>query len=166
MSDQESSNERPDDIVGHKTFREPGINELGFSNTRHEPITRAEADAIIAEVNARRAARAAAMPDEKSAIKTMFDAFDRLRELGWREAVYCPKDGSPFEVIEPGSTGIFRCHYEGEWPDGSWWLECDGDIYPSRPILFRLYPEDEAKRKAAMEAARVRYQEESRGDIP
>lgn len=123
-------------------------------------ITRAEALEIHADLEKRLAERAERLPDERSAICAMFDAYDRLRELGWREAIYCPKDGSSFEVIEAGSTGIFRAHYEGEWPKGSWWLEDGGDVWPSRPILHRLYPEDEAKRKAAMEAARERYRAE------
>lgn len=67
-------------------------------------------------------------------IEKMFAAYDELRKLGWREAVFCPKDGTVFEVIEPGSTGIHDCRYEGEWPTGGWWVE-DG---PSYPILFRL----------------------------
>jgi hypothetical protein len=92
----------------------------------------------------RAAGRAARMPDERSAIHAMVEAFMRLKELGWNDAIYCPKDGSSFNVIEPGSTGIFRAHYEGEWPKGSWSLEDGGDLWPSRPILFRLYPDDAA----------------------
>lgn len=99
--------------------------------------------------------RAAEMPDEKAALRVMHDAHQRLRELGWREAIYCPKDGSSFDVIEAGSTGIFRCHYQGEWPDGSWWIEGGGDLWPSRPILFRLDPEAEAARQAKLAAARA-----------
>ena len=125
--------ENPDDIVGHKTFR--GDSPLTF---RHEPLTRAEAEQMLAEIDAETEARAKAMPDEQSAIEAMFSAWLRLKELGWGEAIYCPKDGSTFEVIEPGSTGIHDCHYEGEWPKGTYWVhDPQGDLYPSRPVLFR-----------------------------
>jgi hypothetical protein len=83
-------------------------------------------------------AQAARMPDEKAALEQMFDAFDRLKKLGWKEAIYCPKDGSSFDMIEAGSTGIHSGHYAGDWPKGSWWCEAEGDLWPSRPILFRL----------------------------
>jgi hypothetical protein len=148
---------KPDDIVGHKTFntgaRDP---ETGFPQLRHEPLTRSEADALLASVEAAKKQRDELMPDERAAIKLFFDAWLRLKDFGWGEAIYCPKDGSPFEVIEAGSTGTHRCRYEGEWPTGSWWVE-DGDIWPSRPVLFRLYPEDQAKRNAKMEAARKAF---------
>ena len=108
------------------------------------------------------------MPTEESAIKAMFDGWYRLRAFGWREAIYCPKDGSTFQVIEAGSTGIHTAHYEGEWPEGTWWLNDDGDLSPSRPILFRLFPEDEekrkAKRKAKMAAAAEKFRAEAEAD--
>lgn len=114
----------------------------------HLPVTPTEQEAINAEFEAKRAERAARLPDDKAAINAMFDAFDRLRELGWREAMYCPKDGTPFQAIEPGSTGIHHCHYEGEWPTGSWWIAAADDLSPSHPILFKLYPEDQAREDA------------------
>jgi len=81
------------------------------------------------------------MPDQKAALKMLSRAFHRLKDFGWRETIYCPKDGRPFQAIEAGSTGIHSAHYEGKWPDGSWWVWDGGDMYPSRPILFRLNPE-------------------------
>lgn len=38
--------ESPDDIVGHKTFDTGELGESGFPVLRHEPLTRAEADAL------------------------------------------------------------------------------------------------------------------------
>jgi hypothetical protein len=125
----------------------------------HVVITRAEADVLLAKIEAYRKARAERMPDEKSAIHAMFDAFDRLRELGWQEAIYCPKDGSLFDAIEPGSTGIHPCYYEGKWPDGHWITGEGFDAGPGRPILFKLLPEDQAKYDAKMEAIRAKYRE-------
>jgi len=139
--------EKPDDIVGHKTM----------ADGTHVPLTRAEGEALLKAVAAARAKREDLMPDEKAALRMFADAFERLKDFGFCEAMYCPKDGSHFQVIEAGSTGIHDCRYEGEWPKGSWWIHGDGDIWPSRPVLFRLYPEDEAKRKAKMEEARRRY---------
>lgn len=130
-------NEKVDAVCGHKTFSVPGG---GF---RHEPLLRSEADAIWAQCEAARIKREADMPTERDAIEAMFQAWLRLKELGWREAIYCPKDGSTFNAIEPGSTGIHNCSYEGEWPNGSWWVHYDCDSGPSRPCLFK--PKGETK---------------------
>lgn len=135
---------KPTDIVGHKTFdtgeRDPNT---GLPMMRHEPLTRAEADAMCEGWDRAQKARAAAMPTEKDAIGALWEAFQRLRELGWREACYCPKDGSGFQIIEVGSTGIFDAHYSGEWPDG-YIISSDGhDSYVSRPggaLLYRIKP--------------------------
>ena len=117
------------EVVGHKTFRNPD------GSFRHEPLYADEAAELWASAEAAQARRAEQMPDEQAAIRAMFEAWQRLKELGWREAMYCPKDGSYFDVIEPGSTVIHRCNYYGEWPTGSYWI--DGDS-PSHPVLFRL----------------------------
>jgi hypothetical protein len=82
--------------------------------------------------------RALLMPTEQDALKAMFRAWQRLHDLGWRDASYCPKDGSVFKAIEAGSTGVHDCHYDGEWPTGRWWVHAPGDLCPSRPILFKV----------------------------
>ena len=119
-----------DKIVGHKTFRDG----RGF---RHEPLRESEANALLARIAERDAKRAADMPTEKSAIDALFEAWLRLKEFGWAEAIYCPKDGSEFHIIEAGSTGIHTAYYHGEWPKGGWWVIDADDTYPSRPILYR-----------------------------
>ena len=121
-----------DRIVGHATFQ---TEDGGF---RHEPLTAGEADAIWKQACAERERRAETMPDERAAINAMWEAWQRLKELGWKEAIYCPKDGTVFDAIEPVSTGIQSCYYDGEWPDGHWWAMDTNDLWPSRPILFRL----------------------------
>lgn len=147
------------DIVGHATFATGEIcPETGFPQMRHEPLTRAEADAIWAQCEAEKKARAELMPDEQSAIRAMHQAYQRLMELGWSDAIYCPKDGSHFKVIEPGSTGIHDGAYHGEWPTGGWDVYGDGDVWPSHPILFRLYPEDQAKEDERWRKAKERIQ--------
>lgn len=147
----------PSDVVGHKTFDTGQRDKHGMPIFRHEPLTRAEGEALWEAAEQATRARAERMPDVASALQVLQSAHTRLCELGWRDAIYCPKDGSSFEVIEAGSTGIHRAHYQGEWPSGSWWCEDGGDLWPSRPILFRLYPEDEAKRQAKMKAAKEAY---------
>jgi hypothetical protein len=70
----------------------------------------------------------------------MWEARQRLIELGWRDASYCPKDGTGFRIIEAGSTGVFDAYYSGEWPDGHVISHDGGDSYVSRPggcILFK-----------------------------
>lgn len=123
----------PDDpIVGHKTF----------GDGHHEPLRQSEATALIAASDAAKARRAEQMPDEQAAINAMFEGWLRLKELGWKEAIYCPKDGTLFDAIESGSTGIHECRYDGDWPSGHWWIVADGDLWPSRPVLFRLKQAD------------------------
>lgn len=142
-----------DPIVGHKTMKDG----------THLPLLKSEADAILAKSDRRTAERAERMPDERSAINAMFDAWLRLKELGWREAKYCPKDGTSFDVIEPGSTGIHPCHYSGRWPTGYFMVGADIDEYgPGQPVLFKLRPEDHAKYLAKLESARARQRRVNR----
>ena len=134
-----------------------------LANGQRVSMSEAECRAIADACDAQRAKRASDMPDEKAALRTLADAVERLKELGWRDAIYCPKDGSMFDAIEAGSTGIHRCYYAGEWPKGSWWV-VDGDTWPSRPILYRLDPEAEAARKAKMAEADARFHAEVASD--
>lgn len=115
---------------GHMTMRDGS----------HVPLSEQEAEQLWKDIEAKQAERAVRLPDEKACLSAMMEAFIRLKELGWSDAIYCPKDGSSFQVIEAGSTGIFDCHYEGAWPKGTWWVADEGDLWPSRPILFRKYP--------------------------
>lgn len=138
--------ESPGDIVGHKSFdtgeRDPAT---GMPLIRHEPLTRAEADAMIEGCDNAKKKREADWPTERDAIIAMWEARERLIELGWRDAVYCPKDGSEFQIIEAGSTGVFEAFYSGKWPDGHVISHDGGDSYVSKPggcILFKPKPKD------------------------
>lgn len=107
-----------------------------------------------------KAARSALVPTEQDAINLMHECFQRLKELGWNDAIYCPKDGSEFDAIEAGSTGIHRCHYDGEWPNGHWWVADDHDLWPSRPILYRVSEEEKARyREGAKKLAEIMREE-------
>lgn len=101
-----------------------------------------EIEAALYEIETDRRHRAAAMPTEQDAIDAMFAAYLRLKELGWRDGVYMPKDGTTATVIQNGSTGMFDCYYSGEWADGYFNIFDGGDVYPSRsvPPLFKPKP--------------------------
>jgi hypothetical protein len=130
-----------DPIVGHKTW----------ADGSHTPLRKSEADELWARAEAAEAKRAADMPNEQDAINQLWDAQERLKELGWKDPVYAPKDGSPLDVIELGSTGIHRAYYEGEWPTaGGWWIH-DGDVWPCRPALARAASAIEARQRTDRE---------------
>jgi hypothetical protein len=148
------------DIVGHKTFDTGEIDpETGFPLLRHEPLTRAEGEALWEAAKAAEKKRAEDMPDEQSALNAMFNAWLRLKELGWRDGKYSPRDLTRFKTIEIGSTGIFDGDCHGEWPDCTWTTYDERDAYPSShpPTLFKLYPEDQAKYDAKMAEAKARW---------
>lgn len=90
------------EIVGHKTFSNPD------GSLRHEPLTRGEADEILARVEAAKQRRAEQMPTEEAAVKALWDAWYRLKELGWKDAHYAPPRTEPYLVVEAGSSGIHR----------------------------------------------------------
>lgn len=136
-----------DPIVGHKTMLDGS----------HLPLRKSEADALWAAVEAEKARRERDMPDEQSAIRQLWDAQYRLKDFGWKDPVYAPKDGSLLDILELGSTGIHRGYYEGEWPKGYWWLLDDGDMSPTRPALARA---------SAMSAGTAETLQAAQGDSP
>ena len=75
--------------------------------------------------------------EEVKILSAMYAQYKKLRNIGWRSIEYCPKDGSRFLAVEPGTTGVYPCHYKGEWPDGTWWMEHSGDMWPARPMLWK-----------------------------
>lgn len=122
-------------------------------------FTPEQAKALWEASEAAQAKAAADFPDQQSALREISRAVQRLRDFGWRDGIYGPKDGSEFEVIEAGSTGVFRCRYDGQWPDGMWMTFDDSDVYPSSrpPLMFRLLPEAQVEhdRRVKEVAARV-----------
>lgn len=89
----------------------------GHDGKRHR-LSEDECRDIIARADAQKIARESSMPDFDAAISTLHSAQVRLGELGWKEGIYCPKDGEQFALIEFGSTGVFSGRYVGKWPDG------------------------------------------------
>ena len=118
---------KSDPVVGHMTM----------DDGSHLPLRQGIAEALWAQAEASKVRRQSEMPDEQSAIRQLYEAQERLKELGWQDPVYAPKDGSPLDLIELGSSGVHRGHYEGKWPTGGWWIHDDGDTWPSRPALAR-----------------------------
>lgn len=93
---------------------------------------------LWAEAEAQKAKRAEQWPTEQDAVNTINQCYHRLKDLGWDDPEYCPKDGSALDLIEVGSTGIHRGFYLGEWPGGTWEIPDErGDLWSSRPILAR-----------------------------
>jgi hypothetical protein len=115
-------------IVGHKTFAEP---DGGY---RHEPLRQNEAEALLAAADAQKAKRAADMPTEEDAARALWSAFQRLRELGWRETCYGPTNQT-VRLIEPGSSGIHEGFRMDPWPEKTWWV--GSEMWPSNPCLFK-----------------------------
>lgn len=122
-------------------------------------LTEDEAKALWESVEAAEAKAKVDFPDEQAALREISRAMQRLRDFRWRDGIDCPKDGSEFEIIEAGSTGIFRCRYDGEWPDGMWMTFDDSDVYPSirPPLMFRLLPEAQAEHDRRMEDVAARF---------
>jgi len=111
-----------------------GIEAWGCGDKGCHPIDQQVAETLWAEAQGAQRTRAANMPTEQRAMNALFDAWYRLKELGWCEAMYAPRDGTLCEFIECGSTGIHRGHVN---ENGTIWLHDDGDIWPSNPVLFR-----------------------------
>jgi hypothetical protein len=99
-------------------------------------VSNEEMNKLFAEIDAEKLRLAEKMPTEQDAINQIQEAYTRLKDLGWNDAIYSPKDGSWFSSISVGSTGIHKCCYSGEWPKGGWHV-WDGDLWHSQPCLWR-----------------------------
>ena len=120
---------------GHKTH----------ADGSHTPLSEEEAAALWEACEAEKARRAEAMPTTDEALRALSSAKQRLEELGWRRATYCPKDGEEFAVIEWGCTGIFPAVYYGEWPKGSL-MYCDSFSHPDGGMFKPLADLTDAER--------------------
>jgi hypothetical protein len=79
------------------------------------------------------------MPTDQDAATAMWEAWYRLKELGWRETCYGPTNVE-VQLIEPGSSGIHRGTRWNDWPETTWWINGDS---PSTPCLFKPIPGEE-----------------------
>lgn len=78
-------------------------------------LTPAQARAIWEECERKDAERAKTYPDSLSCLRAMSSAEERLKQLGWRDGRYCPRDGSTFATCQVGSTGMWK----GFWSEDS-----------------------------------------------
>jgi hypothetical protein len=76
--------------------------------------------------------------EEQMHIFAIQTACRALEKLGWRHAMYAPRDNSTFLSIGIGSTGI---HETTRHEDGSFWIY-DGDVWPATPgtIMWKPLP--------------------------
>lgn len=74
-----------------------------------------EAKSLWDSIEKATAERAVRLPDAHACLAAMSSASSRMKELGWRESTYCPRDGSLFAVCEIGSTGMWTANFSGEY---------------------------------------------------
>lgn len=91
---------------------------------------------ILRDAEAQKQARAEQLPTEFDCIRAIQQAYLRLKDLGWNDACYAPKDGTAFEAIEVGCTKVLECQTLGS----SVFAAHGGDWWPSRPFVFRKKP--------------------------
>jgi hypothetical protein len=128
----------------------------------HVPLTSDEARKIWDACEAAKKTRAETMPSTVAALSTICSGKERLRELGWRDVIYCPKDRTSFAVIQYGSTGIFYATYHGEWPKGT--LYCCNYFNHPEGAMFKpiaeLTPDEKATLDDCMEHDRIMAERE------
>ena len=117
------------------TDDEPYYGHATMADGTHVPLSADEAKSLWDSAMAAKDAREAEMPTSDDALMVMHRGRERLKELGWREGQYCPKDGTPFAVIQYGSTGIFEGWYSGEWPTG--YIYCCDYVEHPHGLLFK-----------------------------
>lgn len=78
-------------------------------------ITPEQAKAMWEDCERADAERQKQFPDTLSCLQAMSSAAERLRQLGWRNGRYCPRDGTSFAVCQVGSTGMWK----GLWTNDS-----------------------------------------------
>lgn len=113
-----------------------------IESTAHEPLTRAEGEALWESVEKARTERAEKYPTEQECLRAMFDACQRLEELGWKKAEYAPADGEIRQTISLHSTGIHEAYCEKRsspalFPERWWWHPSEGDLWPHDPIYYK-----------------------------
>lgn len=91
------------EYYGHRTL----------ADGTHEPLTKAEAETLMAGLAASKDKLAADMPTVKDALAMLIKAEERLRDLGWwRGGGLRVRRGDDCAVIQQGSTGVWSGHYQ------------------------------------------------------
>ena len=140
MNDQQDTNEAADG-QSHTAVLEGLTGDDAYTKLRHHWIESRKREKDWRDAG------------EVKLLEQMHDAVQGLKACGWREIEYCPKDGTRFLAICAGSTGVHPHRYSGEWPNGSWWAEASGDLWPSRPALWKPMPSNEPAKGRAESAS-------------
>ena len=99
-------------------------------------LNKIEQKKLWSEIEENEKKRAEKMPDEKSAINQLHEAYLRLIDFGWKEMAFCPKNQSMFTALEIGSKAIVRCRSMHKDGKRCYWI-FDGDFWPVNPVLWR-----------------------------
>lgn len=89
-------------------------------------LTPEQAKAMWEECERKDAERAKTYPDSLSCLRAMSSAEERLKQLGWRNGRYCPRDGSTFATCQVGSTGMW---------EGFWSPDSGSEVFPQGYII-------------------------------
>jgi hypothetical protein len=89
-------------------------------------LTPAQAKAMWEDCERIDAERAKTYPDSLACLRAMSSAEERLKQLGWRDGRYCPRDGSTFATCQVGSTGMWK---------GFWSPDSGSDAFPQGYII-------------------------------
>jgi len=79
---------------------------------------------------------------EQALLDQMFDAYQGLKFLGWKDGQYAPRnEGIRYRVIQTGSTGTFMCSWQANphVDGGLFMVEDGGESYPTsnKPTLWK-----------------------------
>lgn len=130
-----------------------------MSDGTHVQLPPGEAEKIIEAIRQNDALQAERMPTSADALRLLCDARERLRRLGWRDGMYCPKDGTEFAAVEYGSTGIFTATMTENWPNGFAYVE-DNHVHLSgimwKPLNQLTADEEAARQRSAADTIQYR----------
>ena len=88
---------------------------MTMADGSHVPLTKEEAEALLAAVEAEKAKRANDMPTALDALRALISAEERLRDLGWsRGGGLRVRRGDECAVAEQGSTGMWKGWFDDD----------------------------------------------------
>lgn len=84
----------------------------------------------------------AAAEDKRPLVERLYSLWGEMKAAGWQDMVYAPHDGTEVELIEMGSTGIFKAAWVSFGHDPLDTCGCffgpDGrDVWPMRGVMWR-----------------------------
>lgn len=105
---------------------------MRMADGSRKAMTAEEAKVLWDAIKTTQKNRAEHLPDARSCLTALYSAKERLRELGWRESTYCPRDGSVFAVCEIGSTGMWTAFFADPYIQ---YADCVSS--PGRAMFFK-----------------------------